>query len=84
MSLNNSDYKCGKCNHIDNYIKKEILDSFPQKILCTKCGSDSYRMWGVSAFDISQGKCGNTKNSWKGGIYNHPSVLGKYKGTKIK
>lgn len=83
-SFRNEDYKCEQCSNIDNFVKENDLDSFPQKIKCSKCNSDSYRVWGLSTFSISEGKCGNTKNNWKGGIYNHPSVLGKYKGIKIK
>ena len=81
--INSSDYKCEKCGNIDNHIKKITLDSFPQKILCTECGSDSYRLWGVATFDLAVGKCGNSKDGWKGGAFNHTSVLGKYKGTKV-
>lgn len=81
--VNSSDYKCIECDNIDNFIKEKALDNFPEKIKCSKCGKDSIRVWGVSKFDIAIGKCGNTKDGWKGGIYNHSSVLGKYKGTKV-
>jgi ribosomal protein S27E len=83
-SFRSENYRCEGCGNIDEYFKEHDLDSFPTKIKCSKCQSDSNRIWGLSTFDISQGKCGNVKNKWKGGIFNHPSVLGKYKGTRIK
>lgn len=84
MSFQSSDYKCEKCKHIDEFTKASHLDSFPERLVCSECGAESCRVWGVSAFDMCIGKCGNTKDGWKGGAFNHTSVLGKYQGTRIK
>jgi hypothetical protein len=52
---------------------------------CPECKSKKvHRVFGLGCFDIAIGKCGRAANSYETSFVNHPSELGKYKGTKFK
>jgi len=76
--------KCNDCCEVYIIEKAKITEDF---VLgnCPKCGSsNTKRVWGIGATDVAVGMFGNSKTSFSKGPVSHPSIFGKFKGTRIK
>lgn len=79
-----ADFKCENCGTIIENWKESIMCDFP-KIQCLKCGSNTYRVFGVQAMEVAEGRTGNFQSSYTTNIVYHPSnIIGRVKGTKVK
>lgn len=78
-----SNYQCKDCKHIQEHLKKNILENFPKEIKCEKCGSISERVYGIGGIEIPAGKLGNGKNGYETQFTPFHGLGWKLKGTKI-
>ena len=81
-----SDFKCKECDNIFTITKKNLENwSDILVAMCNKCSSThTFRIIKIGSIDVAEGSVGNSKNGYMKSLAGYkPSILGKYKGTKV-